>query len=123
MKELIANLAAATEGSRELSLQVLLGCGWKLEDGHYWAPRPNLGFDAIQELHLLPNPTTSIDDALTLVPEGWSLAGLWEAVNPKDRPWWGVDLRHDDPYEARRTLGAKTPALALCLAAVKAREA
>ena len=58
---------------------------------------------------------------LVLVPEGWSIAGLWEAVQRKDRPWWGVNLRRDDPYKVLTVQGSTTPALGLSIAAIKAR--
>lgn len=68
-----------------------------------------------------PPYTTSLDAALTLVPEGWSVGNLWEAVSPKDRPWWGLELRKDAPYRCQKVLGARSAALAFCIAALKAR--
>lgn len=40
------------------------------------------------------------------IPEGWTLAYLWESVTPKDRPWWGCSLRRDEPYKVVSHLGA-----------------
>lgn len=64
--------------------------------------------------------TASIDAALTLVPEGWSVLCAW---NPTGR--CKCDLS-DGPMDgrSRRWVGAEpsaTPALALCAAALKAR--
>ncbi len=67
--------------------------------------------------------TASIDAALTSAPEGWRLANLWEAANPKDRPWCGAALRRDTPYRAVKALGAKTLPLAVCIACLRARQA
>lgn len=112
MKKLIAQLEAATEGSRELDVEV-----YRLVDPigsavcvARWGVR-----------EFVPHYTTSIDEALTLVSEGWGIGQLWEAVNPKERPWWGVSLRRDEPYRVLKILDAPTPAIALCIAAIKAR--
>ena len=119
---LIRDLEATDVGCLELSASVLLAFGWTakkgqsvwhLPDGTLYGPAHGAGF--------MPDPTTSIDDALELVPEGWSLAGWWEAVNPKDRPWWGVNLRRDDPYKVLNVKDSTTPAVVLVIAALKAR--
>ena len=100
---LIARLEAATEGSRELHAETA-GLRWN-SVGFYYHQN---GVD-----HTGPNYTTSLDAALTLVPEefDWTLghtnSGLTihAQVGPKIECF------------------ADTPALALCIAALKAREA
>ena len=61
--------------------------------------------------------TTSLDAAMTLVPEGL----LWAVErNPVSVQWWGSVY---DAMEDLTNSVAATPALALCIAALKAREA
>ena len=66
----------------------------------------------------LPHYTTSIDAALTLVPEGWVVS----------HAYWGRDksafcLTKEVGIYTEGQHAAATPALALCIAALKAREA
>ena len=79
------------------------------------------------DIERAPHYTASIDSALTLVPEGFRVAGLWESVYPEQRPWWGAYVNSDDvrspDYKSLHCFGAKTPALALTIAALRARQA
>ena len=150
MTDLIARLAAATAGSRELDVRIK---AWLQPDipvmtdsGGYGPNAHPVEYTALSEMIEVwadgapnddrardhhwdglgmgvstPHYTTSIDAALTLVPEGWSIANFYEAVKPQDRPWWGVVLRRDEPYRVFESLGHPTPALALTIAALKAR--
>lgn len=43
------------------------------------------------------------------VRDGFRVAAIWESHNPKDRPWFGCDLRRDEPYAVYSFRGAKTP--------------
>lgn len=81
-------------------------------------------FTDIEDLHVLfdneIDPSVSI--AFLLIPDGWRLAGLWQAVKLSDQPWWGCDLSvfeiKDRPETYRMVhgaRGAKTPALAICI--------
>ncbi len=105
MKALIAKLEAATEGSRVLDCFIAYG----------------LHPDFISEADCAPHYTTSIDAALTLVPERavWALScndeypGLFRGT---------VMPRLSDDNASDATVHAPTPALALCIAALKARE-
>ena len=119
---LIRDLEAATKGSRELDAEVMRVAGFIFQDfgGKHWAKGAYPYGEARP-----PNfsPTTSLDAALTLVPEGWSIAGIWESVHRKDRPWWGINLRRDDPYKVLTAQGSPIPSLAVCIAALKARGA
>lgn len=114
MDNLIAKLEGAAEGSRELdALIAVLLCGGDLDaaPGRYWKP-------GVRGWSIADRYTTSLDAALTLVPEGWvpslviyhdcSTVGLADdRVNPVRLP--DVEVT------------APTPALALVSAALKAR--
>jgi hypothetical protein len=128
--ELIKHLEAAKEGSRQLDALI---CESGLEiagrdDPCGWGPDPS-GRDAVAELEApsrVQHYTTSIDAALTLVPQGW----IWQvrvlyrglprptnrAVVANDRT--GMVLT-GEYCEAE----ASTPALALCIAALRAHAA
>lgn len=117
--EIIERLQAAPEGSRELDADINLALATDptkphTGPGYYYddAAQPGTG-------HRMQPYTTSLDAALTLVPEGWEFyvdsgthnpsAGCHACVyNPKEIMHGGaVDLA--------------TPALAICIAALTAR--
>jgi hypothetical protein len=108
MKDLIERLEKATEGSRELDLAVA-----QAVDGpwHYTGEPPRRIFCAAY--------TTSLDAALTLVPEGYSKD---MAECPENgavvRVYFGP-IRENSAGEP--TGRANTLPLALCIAALKAR--
>jgi hypothetical protein len=98
MDELIAKLEAAAEGSRELDREISVTV---------FSPDS-------KEAHSVGFYTELIDAALTLVPEGYD----WELTSfPTVRAelWQREDDRRDGPQIA------SSPALALCIAALKAR--
>ncbi len=117
MKDLIAELEAAPEGSRELSDKVLLAIGWIGQSAasqqagilipHWKSPD---GRDVPSGLR--PSPTESLDAALTLVPEGYGFAmyavsgGQYEATVQSG----GSCIKPSLP-------------LALCIASLRARQA
>lgn len=110
---LIRDLEEATEGSRELDTAVT-----------NWMWREKWGKKLPKDLSIEPY-TTSLDAALTLVPEGWK----WEIANhagdddgPRAALWWGIPAEHNDEIKQIGAHG-NTPALALCIAALKARNA
>ena len=128
LAELIARLEVATAGSRELDIAVYEAIGWRRKQFSKTAPTwlcpPDDGKRiAIEPFNLLPCVTTSIDAALTLVPENW-----WAEIHARtDTP---SCVLHEFPLPCRRVpserpyvLVAATPALALCIAALKARKA
>lgn len=90
---------------------------WSLDGKHF------LGNEAKHPFKVPPF-TASIDDAMTLVPEGWRLIDMCETVIEGDLPWY-VRLREkrfDVPPGSAHSDGA-TPALALCAAALRAHAA
>ena len=126
ISELIKDLEAATEGSRELSDRVLLALGWQnpMEDvglddhdemiqSEYWYP-PDMSGGAYSP-NTQPDPTRSVDAALALVPE--------------DCPWTLKGNKENGGFAELHIPGlltievASTPALALTIACLKAKEA
>lgn len=112
MDDLIARLEKATEGSRELDSQIAQNL-WTQQFGKC---RP-------KDLRI-PTYTTSIDAAMTLVPEGVEGEVRWwkgADGNTYARACIDADLTSDvlPLYESATV---RSPALALCIAALKARE-
>lgn len=110
--------------SRELSDEVLVALGL-----YVWVPsntgdRPYLRKVPDGTTYVgRPDPSRSLDDAIRLVPAGYSIANLWEAARPKDRPWWGAALRRDEPYALWEVHDCKSLSLALCIALLRAQGA
>ena len=114
MSELIKKLEAAPEGSRALDKEI----HWHLFGMHPsdFKRTPAFTIDKDQGL-ILPRYTTSIDAALTLVPDGTYIEIIGCFGN---MPSGGAKLTDLDQNEI---LGAaQTPALALCIVALKAQE-
>lgn len=127
LEELVAKLDAATEGSRELDVQI-----WELVDfraalRRYWSaatgkrvklhslPESGLGWLAVK--NSAPHYTTSIDAALTLVPEGWG----WNATGEHSTGFVLLYPPNNYPGATGVQAEAPTPALAICIAALRAR--
>lgn len=137
--ELIAALEAATGPSRELDVRIFAlsndpaiirepgdhrGRGivtwalsrWIKEEACDASP---VWWEYLAGCVQAPRYTSSIDTALTLVPEGWS----WDCgliINDRD---FTSHVWRDEPTEAGIMRGkGPTPALALCVAALRARE-
>ena len=121
--DLITRLEAAKTGSRELDTAV--GCAAKMPMD--WYSSYGYGDPAKDAPREHRHYTTSLDSALTLVPEGWGMAVTnpkhWDA-EPNDRePYARVyKVPFDDADEGIFKGTAATPALALCVAALKARQ-
>ena len=122
MTNLLTRLESAEVGNRKLDFAI--GC--------------ELGIDGCVQLddgtwdHILPGTwpayTTSLDAALTLVPEGavWHVmtdyGGLNRAkIGPKGRPSASVYDAGEVDHPTFIQEDAATPALALCIAALRAR--
>ena len=131
LKSLIAELEQAKEGSRELSDKVLLACGWRYEkiaDGVGFSGKPRQQDTWIDPTGVpwtrsvkskRPSPTESLDDAMTLVLECSYIDMTIEPVREDcDRVCLAV-IRIDN--DTRFSGTSTTPALTLCIAALKAR--
>lgn len=116
---LASRLEAATEGSRELSNEVLLACGWQSDERGWWYPQ---GDDPYWWLHhgCQPSPTESVDEAGKLVEaKGW----WWTCGNCRreGHATIGPEIGSAGPSDGIEGLAA-TPALALSAALVHALE-
>lgn len=113
MNDLITRLEQATEGSQELDAAICrkVGIAVRMVGVRNHLPVDNRDVP-------IPNYTTSIDAALTLVPEGCSVELIIDNES-------GISYAFITPSLAikggSREFGC-TPALALCIAALKARE-
>lgn len=137
MIDLIKRLEAAEAGSRELDARIKIAISDPdvMTDGGGYKPserRPPkyekasevfndqwLDWEGAAMTVRAPHYTTSIDAALTLVPEGWFLKSLGYGVKAT---WFAIVSPGDS---AKNVRGDKfnNPALALTIAALKAREA
>jgi hypothetical protein len=152
LDDLIARLESVGEGSRELDAKIAAAVGDmndpKFDVTHYVAPptyevhhsydgplvaarvtvKDNSQLVCIRK----PRPyTTSIEAALTLVPEGWWIelnicknrgqavanchCKLEQSPDTQNR-----DFADDEPFEVK-AINRPTPALAICIAALRAR--
>ena len=114
MDDLIARLEAATEGSRELDAQIFFALqpeyhGTAVSKPAYGVFLRGYGSDGD-----LPHYTTSIDAAVTLIEGG----NLWHVCKRERSPCYLAAVLQ--PHEGFSK--ASTPALALCIAALKARQ-
>ena len=107
MSDLIARLEAATGPDRELDRAIAKALGVM----PLYQMRGQIGSS-------WPDFTDSIDAALTLVPEGWR----WHSYYwpRKDEPKI-MSLVTSEPHVGIAHGKAATPALAICIAALKAR--
>lgn len=122
---LIAELEQASEGNRELSDKVLLATGWRITSvGYYMGPMYHWsnGVESYPEEER-PSPTESLDVAMNLVPEYHyvGIACLWPG-KPNCRIEVYTVIEQED-VEVGRNENLTTPALALCIAALRAHEA
>lgn len=123
MDDLIKRLEAATGPSRELDQEICLALGWTFQkmkgDRRPYFRKP--GDTEFYQRSEPPDYTSSIDAALTLVPEGWwaeihhraDMPGvvLWQFPLPCKR------IPAHKPYQQ----GGNTTPIAICIAALKAR--
>ena len=122
MRELIAKLEAATEGSRELDAEIYWAVDNAAAQRAYWNAALGLprkltglmpsGLGRIGVECSAPHYTASLDAALTLLPAGYGAVSA--SINESGKS----SVRIGHPYVFGE--GA-TPALALTIAALKAR--
>lgn len=125
---LLTRLTEAAGPDRELDAEIARTVGHTVRTiercGEWFADEMLTGSEWIEA----PRYTGSVDDALTLVPEGWTasvkalpasskrlngargIAVLWEGAILSETKWMTDEVE------------AATPALALCIAALRARE-
>ena len=143
---LIVELEAAAEPSKALDRKIALAVGWvRLSPSEARRKHPTwfhpddcrdgrVVMDSLHGTDVWRDPiayTASVDAALTLLPESWCIASLewWPMTSIKA----GITLRevktfdgefastgYDETCDAARAR-AKTPALALCAAALRAK--
>ena len=126
MNDLIERLEAATGPCRELDAAIALEVDggeivWKMANYtmESYPARRYASADHVSGYGNAPVPlyTTSIDSALTLVPEGWAEYTLMNGNGYHEATF--------NNHEAKRTVWGSSyasPALAICLAALKAHK-
>lgn len=125
--DLIARLEEATEGGRELDAALeVVKRAWDAEKAgvapEHAAQWRHLGTGWVGDDHtkyMAPRYSTSIDAALLLVPGDWRLEHLGEQLHLPQM--WECELHNRNEEQAIQGEAA-TPALAICIAALKARE-
>lgn len=126
--ELIARLEAASEGSRELDVLIADAIGIpkrKMQFSHRGQPRWGWNHDShggVDEWFRDPPALSrSLDAAMALVPKGWS----WKLIHEPVDGLYRVVIRHAPALAnvaPAFVVSAATPALALVIAALRARE-
>ncbi len=129
MDDLLTRLEQATEGSRELDVEIYLNTFpaflvSKEPDGYIYINYTGTALTPIWEdfhSHHAPRYTTSIDAALTQLPEGFGYAVETRPHSNQDKSdvpaiAWVSRLRDEPSIPSI----AATPALALCIAIRKA---
>ena len=107
---LIARLEATEGPSRELDCEIHEALGHEVILGAGKHPMNRTGGGRV------PKYTASLDAAVSLVPEGWEVVLEWYRSE-------GMARLSRNGLDADSLSAGKTPALALCIAALKAREA
>ena len=110
---LIERLEAATGPDRELDAAILVAVGGKRRFDDWWIGYRFIGREASAF-------TASIDAALTLVPEGWDYVIASPGVDENHPDEWCINMARHPDDESNFTF-APTPALAICIAALKAK--
>jgi hypothetical protein len=109
-ERLLSLLADATEGSRELSREIAVLMGTTMPP----CERVHLEARSIEYIpELFPNYTTSLDAALSLVPEGFQWA--INAPNVEGEMQFRAEIDYGE------SIRAPSAPLALCIAAIKRR--
>ncbi len=128
MKALIAELERAAEGSRELDARIMAVTREMPIDADQWLREWDGRIDVYQQTKVAAFHTsgavscywdpreysTSLDSALTLVPEG---SYIRMTIGRDKKAWVWVECAED------QKVAYAIPALALCIAALRARQA
>ena len=113
--DLIAKLEAAEGPSRELDAEIAAGEGWT-RFSEYW-----LSPSGRQRQYHPPAYTSSLDAALTLVPEGGDAIIYTSSPRNRERPQVELYRLVRKPQGIQIRVQAATLSLALCIAAIRAR--
>lgn len=128
LSDLIAKLEAAREGSRELDCQIALAIGWTHDkrgrEKQPWWRYP--GAPEWSRRGFPPSLSQSLDAALAEMPEGYGMSIEYRTLKPgaSVRLYRHLDASGPDDI-AMEWIGktyAPTPALALIIAILKAKE-
>ena len=125
LSDLIARLEKATGPDRQLDCEIAEALGhsivWKQANytmeafpAILWRkPHPYAGMK-----EPCPKWTSSIDAAMTLVPEGWN-----RRASETDKHWWWAELREGYETSYNRVEIGQSPSLpvSICIAALRAR--
>jgi hypothetical protein len=117
--DLITRLKAVPEGSRELDAEIAEAVIWLPGRAKHLQEAGRGLYETAQGL--CARFTTSLDAALTLVPEGWEASIVVEADGSGSARVW--ERLGDTSSSRTQIYEAAGPALALCIAALKARAA
>lgn len=133
MKDLIAALESASGPDRELDCDIARSLGWEVkfqtDMANQFIPYAIWGNEKKGQKGPVPYFTESIDAALMLVRDGW----VWQVSNRAPKPHAGRAYIHNgelhfvgvgtqrNPDRQTEECTAATPAIALCIAALKAR--
>ena len=127
LSQLIERLEKAKGPDRELDalIAIKIGGAVRITTGHgtrhqvLWPDNEIAQGGDIEMLPDVPLYTASIDAALTLVPEGWSFEVRASAVGDKGQANVWHYLKEYHAYSQRE---CASPAIALCIAALRARQ-
>lgn len=128
---LIARLVKAKEGTRALSDEVLLALGWTKSKPDPWKigelawKKPNG-----QWAGMPPHPTSSLDDTVDLVPEGWdwdltsrNIAIICSDWNDDEaKVFWSQEQSRGKIGFSQSIGTVATPAIALSICILKSLE-
>lgn len=122
--QLIDRIEAAEKGSRELDLDLWWQC--KANRGSANEPMPEDYRQSNLRMDDAPRYTTSLDAAMTLVVEGAGICLDRYWIAEVDDPVWLASIQTGgipgNPRQVFEVRDRPTPALAICAAALKARQ-
>lgn len=90
------------------------------EDNGIWAIRADAVIQGQRDL-VCSRYTSSIDAAMTLVPEGWR-SNYFEGPSGQPHQWKLATIKDGDQRYTEISARAKSAPLAICIASLKARE-
>lgn len=132
--DLIERLERATGEDRELNARIWWCVERTRAERAYWnaaggLPRalpdvfPTNGLGTIAIAMFAPNYSGSLDAAVSLVPEGWSWSVTYESEKKSSPAFCGSVRRYWTSFDKDHFAFAVSPAIALCIASLRARAA